>query len=214
MKDPGPIWPKGVSPKPALRQAREAAARIVPSATAAKAGCDYDGNIIKAPFLDHIYLVKLPEVLVTDEKTSHPAPPEVELVLLHYLTNADGTPPAGIWITYRYAPDAMLFERRFDAMAVQPLLRAFGSDKESFRRAAESLGGTFMSRMGDSAYRFIMLPQIPMGVVLYLADEEMQASASILFDAAAPQYLCAEDLAFLGIYLGESLLKKAGKYGV
>jgi len=103
-------------------------------------------------------------------------------------------------------PDAFLFEARFNAMAVKPLEQAFGNDLAGFNRAAASLGGTPITRMGDAAHRFMAFPQIPMGCVLYLADEELSASASILFDAVAPSYLCSEDLAFVGIYLSESLI--------
>lgn len=202
-------WPQGVSPKPALRLAREAIAKAAPAAAAAKAGCDYDGQSIRVPLLDRTYSVRLPEALVSQAGETAPVPEGVQLVLLHYLLNADGTPPAGIWVTYRHLPDGLIFEQRFNAMAVEPLVRTFGADRKGFRCAAERLGGAPMTRTGDVAYRFLALPQIPMGVILYLADEEMAASVNIVFDAAAPQYLCTEDLAWLGLHLSESLLKAA-----
>ncbi len=89
--------------------------------------------------------------------------------------------------------------------------RAFGSDLDGFRGAAEALGGDEMTRTGDAGYRFLALPHIPMGCTLYLADDELAASVSILFDDAIAQYLCAEDTAYLGSYFSESLLSAAGK---
>ncbi|MEW6034142.1 MAG: DUF3786 domain-containing protein, partial [Chloroflexota bacterium] len=177
-------WPQGMDFKPALRQALDAAARAAPAVMAARCGCNYDGESIKVSFLNRNYRVRFPEVRVEGEDTTRP-PEGVQLIILHYLLSADGTPPAGMWVTYRHIPDAFLFESSFNAMAVQPLARAFGAGKEAFCRAAESLGGVAMTRTGDAAYRFIALPQIPMGCVLYLADEELAASVSILFDAVA-----------------------------
>ena len=62
-----------------------------------------------------------------------------------------------------------------------------------------------MSRSGDAAFRFLALPKIPMGCILYLGDEEVPASINMLFDAAAPHYLPTEDLSYLGIYLSQAL---------
>jgi hypothetical protein len=179
-------------------------------AQASRSGCSYDGGRVRVPFFNRTFWVHSEDPRVEEESGS-PPPWDVQLVILHYLLNADGTPPSGMWVTYRHIPDAFLFEARFNSMAVEPLARAFGADLAGFRRAAEALGGIEMTRTGDAAYRFIALPQIPMGCILYLADDELAASASILFDASAAQYLCAEDLAYLGIYLSESLLKEVGK---
>lgn len=194
--------------KPALRQAMDAWAAANAPVQAARAGCEYDyaKHIVRVPFFNRRLSVHSTEVRVEQEGTSAPPPPGVQLVALHYLLNADGSTPADTWATYRHMPDAFLFEPRFNAMAVKPLEQAFGRDQEGFNRAAASLGGTPMTRIGDSAYRFTAFPQIPMGCVLYLADEEMSASVSILFDAVAPSYLCSEDLAFMGIYFSESLI--------
>lgn len=207
MQNNSPTWPQGVSLKPALRQATEAMNKANGPVIASKAACDYQPGVISVPFFSKRYLVSLPEARVGEEGSPAAPAADIQLLILHYLLNAEGTPPAGIWVTYRHVPDGMLFEPRFNAMAVEPLVRAFKSDLEGFSRACESIGGLRMTRTGDASYRFMAFPQIPMGCVLYLADEEMAASVSILFDAVAPNYLCAEDTAFLGIHLSELLLK-------
>jgi len=203
-------WPHRVSPKPALSQALDAMAKANLPTVAAKSGCSYEGGKIRVPFLHHTYSVSFPEVRVEEDGDSPPSW-EIQLIILHYLVNAAGTPPSGMWITYRHIPDAFLFEPRFNAIAVHPLARAFGSDLDGFCRASKALGGIEMTRTGDASYRFSALPQIPMGCTLYLADDELTASVSILFDAAVAQYLCAEDVAYLGIHFSDSLLKVAGK---
>jgi hypothetical protein len=208
-KKGSPQWPQGVKVKPALEQAYAAMARANLVAVAGKSGCQIEEGNLVVPLFNRTYVVHPADAAIGEIGSASIPQPEVQLIILHYLLNADGIPPAGIWITFRHIPDALVFGPRFDAIATEPLVRAFGSDMERFSRAAQTLGGMRMTRTGDASFRFIALPQIPMGCTLYVADEEMAASASILFDAVVPNYLCAEDVAFLGIHLSDSLLKAA-----
>jgi hypothetical protein len=86
-------------------------------------------------------------------------------------------------------------------MAIRPLLDSFGNDADGFRQAALAIGGKPMTRTGDAAFRFLALPKIPMGCILYLGDDEVSPSINVLFDAVAPHYLPTEDLSYLGLSL-------------
>lgn len=172
-----------------------------PFVLAAKSGCDYDGRFFKIPFFNREYRLSFPEA----EAEGLHLPQWLRLVFLHYLTNSSGVPISGEWITYRYLPGAQLFEGRFYNMAVRPLVRTFGHDLEGFKKACEALGGTFMDRLGDAAFRFMALPKFPMACIIYKGDEEVPPSGNILFDASAPHYLSTEEAAYLGEYLVESL---------
>jgi len=124
---------------------------------------------------------------------------------MHYLIHADGTAVSGMWITYRQLPGAHLFEQRFASLVTRPMLERFGNDAEGLRQAALALGGRPMDRSGDAAFRFIALPKIPMGCILYLGDDEVSPSINVLFDGSAPHYLPTEDLTILGGLLHSAL---------
>jgi len=173
-----------------------------PFVLASKSGCDYDGKFFHIPFFNAIYRLSFPEAEAEDGQA---LPPWLRLLFLHYLVNASGVPLSGEWITYRYLPGAQLFEGRFHNMAVRPLIQTFGRDLEGFKRACTALGGSFMDRFGDAAYRFLALPKFPMACVIYRGDEEVPPSGNILFDASAPDYLSTEEAAYLGEYLVETL---------
>ena len=187
---------------------------LSPYGVGAKSGADFREGRFYLPFFNRTILIPVPRGKITDEKSA-PIPPYLELLLLHYLITADGTPVADRWITYRQLPGAALFEGRFTNMAVHSLLQAFGHDLEGFLRAGEALGGTPMSRTGDAAFRFIALPQLTMAIILYLGDEDVFPSVNVLFDASAPHYLPTEDLSYLGVYLGSTMrnLKSSAKPG-
>ena len=193
---------------------QELQALVSPYIVGAKSGADFREGHFYLPFFNRTISVPIPRGKVTDEKSAS-IPPYLEMLLLHYLINADGTPVADQWITYRQLPGAALFEGRFNNMAVRSLLQTFGNYLEGFRRAGEAMGGVPMTRTGDAAFRFMALPQLPMAAILYLGDEDVSPSINVLFDASAPHYLPTEDLSYLGVYLSATMrsLKSGAKSG-
>lgn len=188
----------------ALEKARKELPERSPFVLGAMSGCDFRDGEFRIPFFNKRYRVSFPGGEVREEEGEEPAI-WLKILLLHYLLTADGTPVADSWIAYRHLPGAALSEGRFLNMATKPLLGAFGQDLEGFKRAAEALGGVAMSRTGDAAYYFLAFPHVPVACLLYLGDEEVSPSVSILFDASAPHYLPTEDLSYLGSYLSRAL---------
>lgn len=176
-------------------------ARLRPNVAAATSGCSFDEGSFTVPFFHRSFSVHFPEIKVSEVGSDTPRPRWLDILLMHYLINADGTPVSGTWIVYRNLPGAHLFEQRFNNMAIRPLLDSFGNDADGFRKAALAIGGKPMTRTGDAAFRFLALPKIPMGCILYLGDDEVSPSINVLFDAVAPHYLPTEDLSYLGLSL-------------
>jgi hypothetical protein len=176
-------------------------ARLRPNVAAATSGCSFDEGLFTVPFFHRSFSVHFPEIKVSEVGSDTPRPRWLDILLMHYLVNANGTPISGTWIAYRNLPGAHLFEQRFNNMAIRPLLDSFGNDADGFRQAALAIGGKPMTRTGDAAFRFLALPKIPVGCILYLGDDEVSPSINILFDAVAPNYLPTEDLSYLGLSL-------------
>jgi hypothetical protein len=176
-------------------------ARLSPNVAAATSGCRFDKGVFTVPFFHRSFSVHFPEIKVSEVGSDTPRPPWLDILLMHYLVNADGTPVSGMWIAYRNLPGAHLFEQRFNNMAIRPLLDTFGNDADGFSQAALAIGGEPMTRTGDAAFRFLALPKIPVGCILYLGDDEVSPSINVLFDAASPHYLPTEDLSYLGLSL-------------
>jgi hypothetical protein len=185
----------------AYQKAREDMARLSPHVAASMSGASLNGGRFTVPLFHRSFTILFPEAKVAEVGSDTPHPQWLEILLMHYLVNADGTPISGMWITYRHLPGAHLFEQRFTNMALRPLLDSFGNDAEGFRQAALAIGGKPMTRTGDAAFRFLALPKVPMGCILYLGDDEVSPSINILFDATAPHYLPTEDLSYLGLHL-------------
>jgi len=161
---------------------------------------------IEVRFWGKDYIVRYPEISVEELETGQEPPIATRILILHYLINADGTPLADSWIAFRELPDARVYDSAFRRRANLRLAQAFGSDPDGFVAAAEALGGTRLT-YGDASFLFPIFPRLRLAAVLYLADEEFPASANVLFDAAASQYLPPEDLAVLGGMLAGRLIE-------
>jgi hypothetical protein len=199
----------------ALEKAKQDLQGRDPMMAAALSGATYDkltatGGRFRLTFWGEEYTVDYPEASVREEKSGQEPSIFIQILILHYLINADGTPSADKWISFRELPGGLGFDPAFQQHASQPLVRAFGHDAEGFIRAAEALGGERLT-FGSASFLFRILPRQWVAVVLDLADEEFPAWVNILFDGAASHYLPTEDWAVVGELLSSRLCQAADR---
>lgn len=117
---------------------------------------------------------------------------EFYLVILHYLLESTSYPLSGNWVGEKDIPGGELFFRGPHQFPTGPLLKLFGRDRELFRRAAESLGGSPVP-MGDAAYRLWPFPRTPMLFVLWEGDDELEPALHVRFDETVVRQLLTLD---------------------
>lgn len=182
-----------------------------PFVVAAKSGVEFENGKFVVSFFNRKYTVSFPDAEVKQIGSDAPVSEYNQIVVLHYLLHATGAPLADEWMAFRLLPGGTVYEPAFMQRAVTPLIRTFGEDLEGFRRAGKALGGRPMDRMGDAAFYFLAFPRVPMGVMLYLGEEDMPAGVNMVFDRSASEYLPTEDLSGLGIYLCGALQRAKGQ---
>ena len=202
----------------ALDRARADWAAADPARCAALAGCAQSPQGIVVPFFGRPHIVTHPD---GDVRAVNPAaagvpagaeePPRdahvsIQIVVLHHLLTADGTPPADRWLAFRELPDGLFYAQAFAGHAEGLLAEKLGADLDGFRRAAESLGGTPLD-LANAAYRFQAFPRLAMVALLWEGDEDFPAQARILFAGHAGHYLPTEDLAGIGDWLVHRLTR-------
>jgi hypothetical protein len=198
---------------PALKKAREDFRNADPYKITFCSDATYQQTteamgVFAVPFWGKPCLVHHPDGTVQDGATGEELPIITQILVLHYLIQADGTPMANQWVAFREMPGGLGYDSAFQGRAEHRLSTEFGRDLESFTRAAEALGGERIT-YGDAGFLFRIFPRLWMAAVLYVADEEFGASASVLFDGSAAHYLPTEDLAVLGGLLAGGLIKQA-----
>ena len=126
-------------------------------------------------------------------------------LLAHYST-ANPVPLSGKLVKFKDLPGGYAYEGAFIKRAIQPIAEVFGGNPQELHRAAALLGGKPLN-LGDASVEIIALKGIPLTVILWGA-EEYPASASILYDQSASNYLPTEDIAVLGELTTNRLIKK------
>jgi hypothetical protein len=161
------------------------------------------------PFLAGTYLVFPRERRIEglyhggEEKLSF----QFYLVLLIYLLRGRAIPLSGRMVTGSELRGGDLFFRGPHALFTKPLEKRFGRDPEAFLRAGLRLGGS-KTDFGDVSFRLWPLPRIPLGYILWSADEEFSARVSVTFDASIAEQLPLDVTWALVNEVGRALLKR------
>ena len=125
--------------------------------------------------------------------------PEVEpavYYVLHEYSKAEDVPETGELIPFKKLPGGIHYYGSFYNRVIIPLERTFGRDPELLLTAADPLGGTKFD-LGDASVKIYALPRIPVIFAIWAGDEELSASANVLFDSSASNYVTAEEATIL-----------------
>ena len=173
-----------------------------PETLAERAGAKWDPG---AKFLSLQSLNQRLEVSAEDWSV-RPQPEEWHhLILLHYLSIADGTQLSDEMISFGNLKDGLIRGTKFDRTADLALAR-FLKDREpeQIKAVCRSLGAGFQDSNADLCAVFPFLPRYPVAVKIWFADEDFPASGKMLVSASADHYLTIED----AVTVGEVMLGK------
>ncbi len=161
-----------------------------PEKVARLAGASWEpaegGGKLALPVLDGTISVAFPDVSIEAEPRVSSF--VLKLLAVIYLGKTDGTRPGGRWVAYRELPGGRFYEPVVKRSIEGPIAESFGRDLDAFDAAARSLGGA-PEEMADRAYSFLLFPRVRVCLALWGADEEFDASASVLFDSGCSHHL-------------------------
>lgn len=162
-----------------------------------KSGALYVGpNKIIIDYLNQPYHVILPNVEISLGDSKVEVPLRDKILILHYFTSAQGTPPTGILITYKQLPGGVSYFPAFSKRAINPFVKHFGQKPELLINIAAKLGG-YKADQGDVSVTIDAFNHVPITFALWRGDEEFSPSGGILFDANISDYLSTEDVTVL-----------------
>ncbi len=136
--------------------------------------------------------------------------PLLELMVLVYLLSARDEPPLGEPATVRDLASRHFFTGPH-AIDTTRLTKRFGKDPEAFARAARRMGGR-RAEMGDAAWTIDAFPGVPVTVVLWLVDEEFDATASVLFDKGIERHLAPDAIWGVSVLVLGGLVRAAHEF--
>ena len=194
---------------PVVEGARTTLREVKPGKLALRSGCEQgaDGNF-RLTFFWQEYVVSGDDFTVRRADTGEEPSSFTQSLILTYLVTADGTTPSSRWIGFRELPAGMFYVQAFQGYSGNRLVRDLQGGVETFRRAAEALGGEPLD-IGDAGYVFTVLPRIRLGLVYWEGDEEFPSQARVLFEDTSARYMPTDGLAILGSQLVGRILKAA-----
>ena len=157
------------------------------------------------------YILNLESGTISDKLSSNPIGDTSErhtqifATLLSHYALANPTSLTGKLVKFKDIPGGYAYEGAFVRRAIEPIAEVFGEKPEELPKAAKLLGGRHLN-LGDASVEITALKGIPLTYILWKADE-FPASANILYDQSASNYLPTEDLAGLGEITTSRLLQ-------
>jgi hypothetical protein len=167
-----------------------------------------DDDSILIQYLNRLYQVTIStgEVSLKDEKENVPI--KDQILILHYLTQAKGTPFTNKVITYGQIEGGKFYVPVFIQRNIAPLLKSFSHRPEFLLELAQRIGGT-KAAYGDVSVSIDAFPRVRIYFILWKGDDEVSPNGNILFDGNIPHYLTSEDVCVLTETLVWKLVRMA-----
>ena len=171
-------------------------AELDPELTAKRAKCRYtaDRGQYVLSFLNKEYVIDVGghKIFPHDHQQQEVGFLE-QLCLLAYLIGAKDLPLADKLVRPESLPGGQFFFRGFHSLPTKKLETAFGQCPERLCEIAERFGAE-RCEFGDASIKLYLLPRIPVTIVIWTADDQFQARASVLFDRTAADHLLLDAL--------------------
>ncbi len=161
--------------------------------TAERVGCIYraEHDSLAISLLNREYLVDPAHRTIetsTDASGARSAGYLEQLCILAYLVGARDLPPAQRLVSAERLDPGGFFFRGSHRLPVEKLAAVFGPAPSLLYKVGRLLNATPQA-FGDASIELSVLPRISLTVIVWAADEEFPARASILFDQNASSQL-------------------------
>ncbi|KNZ42376.1 DUF3786 domain-containing protein [Acetobacterium bakii] len=182
-----------------------------PQVVSKKTTCPYnqETHAFTVTVMGSPYMVTYPQGDVTDSAGEDFDNYKLKTMILRYLINAKGAAATGENISYRDVSGGNAYFACFEGRCLKRFAFTFNYNVDGLKKAMGILDAEPQT-IGDMSWRFEVINNMFMTVILWVGDDEFPPEAQILFDANFPTAFSAEDMAVMGdIFI--PALKELGK---
>jgi hypothetical protein len=194
----------------ALTTAQKQLAAVDIAQQCQKSGALCSPEIVTLNYLNEIYRINIPSAEVAFVNSNQPVPLRDKILILHYFTQAKGTPPTGKQIPYRDMPGGLVYYPTFIKRTIEPISEFFGKEPAKLVGVGKMLGAR-PGTVGDASLIIDAFARVPINIILWAGDEELKAEVNLLFDANILDYLTSEDITIVSETLTWMLINYAKK---
>ncbi|TAN44259.1 MAG: DUF3786 domain-containing protein [Nitrospirae bacterium] len=122
-----------------------------------------------------------------------------KIIICDYVRRQGRKPLTGEWIALGNFPHTASHVKAFQSNAEKKITGTFKKDFEGLKRRCANMGGIEIEGKIKADYtgRFDLLPNVPLYLLFWKADEEFDPDCKILFDSGAEDHIDIEYLAYL-----------------
>jgi hypothetical protein len=128
------------------------------------------------------------------------------VLLLHYLVNVKDVEPTGKLLSFRELEGGDVYYSAFCARAINRIKDEFGENPKILTDIGKRVGAK-EGKHGDVSIILDVFPKIPVTVILWEGDLEVEPSSNMLFDSSIKELLPTEDVAVIGGFVASALIK-------
>ena len=185
-----------------------------PKGDAFRCGMDYKENlgdpVLSFSIFNIPVEIKYPELIARDVCDGRIINTAYQALICYNLVTSASFPPnhkkENNWISFADLPDGRFYNQAFQSYTGNKLAAPIESDINKFSDVALQMNGSILE-FGDVAYRFFVLPKIPVAIVFWRGDDEFPSSCKILFDELVGYHLPTDACAIVGSMLTQAIIK-------
>lgn len=172
--------------------------KLDPRETAERLPClRWDGKEFYVNLLGREYAIAHPDYAIRSLDGGRlPALP-TQTFLLRFLLEGKQLASAGNWLTFREMPWGELYIKPYTGRVLTRAAFTFGTRVAAFSAAAEKMGGEKLPH-GDAGYRFRLIGDYEMELLVWAGDEEFAPNAQVLYSDNFADGFAAEDRVVAG----------------
>ena len=157
----------------------------------------WDGKEFYVNLLGINYAISHPEYAIRAVDGGKIPPLPTQTFLLRYLLEGKTVAATGNWLTFREMPWGELYIKPYTGRVLTRAAFTFGTRVDAFRKGAEKMGAEAVHH-GDAGYRFRLIGDYEMQILVWAGDEEFPPNAQILYSDNFVDGFAAEDRVVAG----------------
>ena len=164
---------------------------------AARTGAKWDGKEFYVNLLGREFAVSHPEYALRALDNGALPPLPTQTFLLRYLLESRKAAWSGEWKTFREMPWGEMYIKPYTGRVLTRAAFTFSFRLDAFRAACEKLGAEAVKH-GDAGYRFRLIGDYEMQILIWQGDDEFPPNAQVLYSDNFAEGFAAEDRVVAG----------------
>lgn len=157
----------------------------------------WDGKEFTVKLLNREYAITHPNYAIRAlDDAKLPALP-VQTFLLRYLLEGKTVTWAGQWKTFREMPWGEMYIKPYTGRVLTRAAFTFGTRVAAFKAACEKMGAESVKH-GDAGYKFNLVGNYQMQILVWEGDDEFPPNAQVLYTDNFAEGFAAEDRVVAG----------------